>query len=460
MATETTTTMIDDENKSGNKNAGEPKMMKPADIEKMEAEGHSPAFGDFGQIEDKKPPKKETSPKKEDKPKEEGGEGKDTGLDIVETILSEEELTAINAKVEKGEELSAEEQAKLVLLDRMVPEPSDGLGFEAGTVFRVAGKEFSPEEMWSKFKDDVAIPDLENSTPEQKKSLIEVYHKSLNRTEQSKSNQQNAEQNARDRVEIDRQIAKIDADRRELSIKREAAETESKRLTKERERLEKAATSTITKNDIYEIDDDGKKQIDPEKQREYNKKMDAIEALKDIKESETESKNAEIRHGQESTRLEISAFVARNPQYATERDPLQIFADIKAGRNVSKEDRVKVIEMDQIFREAGEAGVDPNDIYELRNTQRTLAVKPTVHTGRTGGAVPLPDLPNKQKSVLAKIANLREKAKAGATGLPGGGGGERATGKEKRDATKIVENDRKVLAADTDEFVVDSLGYK
>ena len=437
--------MIDDEQDKGNKNAGQEGMLTPAQIIAAEAAGKTiippPAIGttpnDMIRIVDGPPPPA-------------GSVAGPTPTD--DKTLTEEdkarlaEIVALEEKIQKGLALTDDDQALIAMINAQIEASPP-----AAKTFKIGDEEITADEAWKRVQTDWKIsPDLKPSD-QTKERMTADWLKSQNRTVQQRVVQHRSEEQA-----------KVS---RELEIQKHNVELEAARVDAEKKALEaramslkKRAEDPVTEADVQDAESG---RVNSANQIKYMRKLDAIEELAEL--------NAQLQRIQQSStdvamrrlRADVAFFQAEHPQFATSEDAFSVMDKVLSGGNVSEEDRDKALELDDIFKTAGQKEVLPQHEFRLRAKGNTAyAFRDTAQaTRRNGTGAPLPELPPPIKSFADRITKYKERIARVPSGTPAGGGAGPAGGPEKSPARQIIELDNAVLGQEEDPFQKE-LGYQ
>jgi hypothetical protein len=377
--------------------------------------------------------------------------------------IDEQVLDTIINKVEKGEDLSDEEQQ---IYERVLVEQAEKPEEPTPEVpkFNIAGNEYSYDDLRVKMREAYRIGNIKLSE-EGEKNLVEAYVKNQNRTAQQRAVEDRQRQVVTERHDLERDKTATMEMRRaneqraiQLEAQRQQLENEKKVLEREKNRLLKLANQGLTKDDLY----DEEQRLDPDKQHQYNKQLDAKERLTEITEREREIQSSEENNQKELSRTQIFSFIADHPEYEPSEDIDTILEKINKGYEINEQDEKKLLELDDFARESSTKGLPIEKVYRLHKARGTLAVKPAeaqTSTERQGGKPPLPELPSRTKEAADLIRSYKKKMQLAGSSVGGGGYGRGTQAPQKTDAEKLLDAGRKARGVEKDSFTRDELGY-
>lgn len=288
-------------------------------------------------------------PKADDpKPEPKKEEKKDEPEEIE---ITEEEIATLRAK--KPEELTAEEQAFLAEIDAAAnPEPDP----EEPT-YTVGGVEMKRSELVKELSEQTGI-DYSGAKPEAIDKLVSIYLDSKNKEAWQKSltlkSQGAAEQNRRN------QEALVT-----IRTERTAAESTLKEINEQIKRLEQFAADSVTEADTVD---------NVANFRKYTRKLDAEEALPDLKNRKAELETKVGKLAESQTMTEISLFQSVNPQYQMKESFTEVLRKYDAGEDHPDSD--SLLDIVDVVRHAQTIGKSLEVAYkDLAKTGR-LRVKP------------------------------------------------------------------------------------
>jgi len=366
------------------------------------------------------------------------------------------DVDALAKKVEEGKEpLTADETAiwKAIELDaeqNPPPPPPEEKKYKVGEK-EYSAQEFEVMMRASKEEGGTGLGDLDVSK-EVLGNLLDIYHKSRNRTEFSQTTTQRAEEVAHETKKLE--AARIELSQREQQVvqKELSHKTTTENLYREGARLKAELEDPLyaALTDEQSLIDDTTGQKDPVKVSRFIQKESTQRRLNAIiAELEKHTEENKVL-ATERANLQVSQFVQLvAPQYQTEGgDIFAVNERIDKGdTTVSQKDKVKVLELHQLLREARESRISVADVYALRKEQGTLAVKaPAVQSAGTTGKThsSLPDLkPIPRPSEAERIRKWVGRFKGAPTpnGSGTGGTGARGADPTKSAAQQVIEAD-------------------
>lgn len=337
-------------------------------------------------------------------------------------------------------ELTGEEKAELALIRlEMESEPP-----VPEQTFNINGKVVTASEVDAKMREEY-LGNLDLS-PERLAKAREYYVKAQNREQQHLQVQKQQEVNAAERQAVLQAKLMLQQDLDEKKERRE-------RLKRETELMKARAAIEISEKNLI---DEVTGQMDPVRFMNYQRKVEATERLPQLEQDLVATDNALNSATQEVVRAEVNALASIAPQYKMQKDIFTAWKEMGSG-TLPTDDKLKVLELDELVRAARSKGIALEDEYAYRKAAGTLAVKPMAQP--TGNGKPrLPELPKQAESMAQLIRNYKKKAAAAPPNTAGAPGATRPGGDEKTDARKLIEAGRKVLGTEIDDFAKE-LGY-
>ena len=268
------------------------------------------------------------------------------------------DIEAIKAKLESEQVLTPEEQAAIKDFTEAPLKSEDAKPVNIG------GIEYSKAQVTEMALKEVGIVDASVLTADQLDKITSMFVDQKHKAEWQKSQTRKSQEIAETRKEVGRVAYDL-----LLTQKQVRSQIEDLRIT--RELLAKRAQSNVTQETV--LNDSGS--IDPLKMRELTKKLDAQEELPVI---DARLQKLENESNVTETKLIVQQykdFQEQHPEYQTSRDVVEIAANIKEipSNNI---DKIKVIEMMEIFRTSSLYGISPEDVYAARSNTGTRTVKP------------------------------------------------------------------------------------
>ena len=342
-------------------------------------------------------------------------------------------------KVEANQDLTDDEKAELILIQKEMeaePPPPE-------QTFNIAGKVYTATEIDSKMREEwIGQLDL---SPERLAKVREGYVKAQNREAQHLQVQKQQEVNAAERQAVLQAKLMLEQDLNRKKMDRE-------RLRKEAEMMKARAAVEVNENDLYD-ETTGRLKLD--KQYIYNRKQEATERLPFLQEELASTEHDLEAATQELFKAEINALTIVAPQY---KMPVDVITAWKQMGTLSPDDKLKVLELDELVRAARSKGIALEDEYAYRKAAGTLAIKPPAQP--VARSTPrLPELPNNTEALRKAIAAYKKKAAAAPPNTAGAPGPTRPGGEEKSLARQMVEHGRAVLGTGSDDFLEKELGY-
>lgn len=374
------------------------------------------------------------------------------------------DLDALIKKVEDGIELSDEEKVIHAAIEQDAklnppPPPPDE------KKYKIADKEYTREEFEAKWREEVGIGAVDVKK-EVMDNILDNFHKGLNKTEFSTATGERAKEVAR--LTQEQELKRTELAHREQAIAQK--ETLHKQtvasLLAEGQRIRKLLEDPVYAGLTEETIKDEMGNVDVVKASRFVNKDTMERNLQTIVADLKKYEDTEKAIQAERATFQVQNFIELiAPQYKTEGgDVISINERINNGdATVSKQDRVKVLELHQIFREAQVAGISPAEVYELRKMQRTLAVAvPLAQTNGTTAKPQLPALnPIERKSNAARLKAWYSKYSGAPlpNGGSGGGSGQRGDAGDKRPSQAIIEADAAVLKTGGNDPFLNEIKY-
>lgn len=356
---------------------------------------------------------------------EENTEGQVTETPVLIGKVNVDELVK---KVEAKTPLNAEEAEAYRLLMNPPPPPPEA-------TFKINGEEFKRSEILEKAKEKYGLQDIATEKAYEDK-LVSDYVKAENQTVATVTINKRHEQNAAERKLLDEQRIRQREEQVRLDTKRDLLEQRAQELETKKAALLKLAQSTITKDTVQ----------DEDQRFELHEKIRAERELQGIATEEQKLVSETKELNRQTAFSMVRGLQVAQPVYATSEDISTLAAKMKKGETVSAEDRMKVLELDQLLRAAMEAESTIEDQYNLRMAQGNLAVpklRRTAQPSASGSELPAGnsqglDLNNSQ-SLAERVRQLKEKTLKNPDLIGGGGtGGDANRGQVGLTAEKLV----------------------
>lgn len=311
-----------------------------------------------------------------------------------------DELDTLTAKIEKGDATDEEIDRARELASQPVIQDK---------VFKIGGKEFKTSELFQKWCKESNLDPTDISESAIPK-IVENYATSLNKKEWESAGQRRDQQAAKERRRVG-----------EVSLRLlEANEQLKNDLNRAEALIQK--TNEIAKRTLPTSIKDENNEIDPMKQREFNKILDARESLTELQKEHELLKERSIQMERTLATQQFRDFQEEHPQYRTSQDIAALAADMGTGR-ISSEDELKIREMFRIFQGARDSRSTPEREYEYLASLGTLAIKPS-----NNGADRKVDDPSRFQRLSDKeqlLQNLKRKRDAAVSLAPGKPTGQR-----------------------------------
>lgn len=365
------------------------------------------------------------------------------------------ELDDLLQKVEKGEQLTEEEQATLLIHEKKLEADAAALPVKEEKTYNIGGKLFTESEVELEARKAFGIGDLKVN--EQARALmIETWYKAQNKTEFSRSvSQKSQEVAAREKVAIAREQEAI-AKRMQAETALQATKKERARLAKERAILESQANDPVDESNLI---DPNTGQPDPEKQYQFFRKRAAVEQLKRLQEQDTEAQQAELMAQNAALAAEIEVFISEHPEYQTKTGTWSQLWGQLGSPNVDRDDKRRLIELDEIFTFAASKGISASDAYDYLSQKDRLIVKQVAQSPTANGGNPTLPIIREPKSIAEMIRRHKERLKTGSTPMESGGSRTESNPQE-RPAQRIIRESKAILGqADRDDFLHNELKY-
>lgn len=382
------------------------------------------------------------------------------------------EVEALQAKIEKNEDLSADQEAFLKQIEKELeqePEPK----VQAEKKYKINGTEYAETEIQAKAQEHYGVKEYWGKMSDTaKERMVKDYVKLENKTARETAQAQRGDyqavvgkaqaQKEEELKATEHEQAAID---REQAIQRAKLQGEVAAVDRQLEEVEErlVRAGEVLKNPIQEseIEDPETGKPNYEKLRLYNRQQEALEDAKRLS-----NKNEKLRESKKqiSTQLvnqTVSAFLLAQPQYKTKGDVVDTWGKYTNGEPIDPEDRKKIIELHNMMQYANDNGLPLGDVYAYRRDANQLAIKPpAAQPARIPGAetVSRVTVTKSPKSNADLVRRYRARLAASPGALPAGGGGE--AGKDSRSpAQKMVDESAVILGGEKDEFLEKGLGY-
>ena len=372
-----------------------------------------------------------------------------------ETAVTPEVVAAIQAKIDKNEELTAEESQILLKIDDLIAEP-------APITYKIGERMLSREEAEAEARAHAQIGNvrLNSKAIDQ---LIEDWVKIENQHNADVQIDHGFQTNAQDRKAIlegaerkRMEEARLNAVARELSRQGKQLNTRIEKAKAQLKIITEQYGAPIKPEDLS--GENG--QTDVVKLLAFQKQENAVNDLNESSESLKELETQEIENTQSAVRLELQNFITENPQYQMSIGLQEVAARLRDGLPVDPVDEMKFDELYDIISQAKRTNRPIQKVFEYRKNAKTLAVTPTAHrSGTTPGSRTNFTVPTQQEIVKRKLAQLSEKVKKVPASIGGGGKGAEERPEAMSDAKKMVEEGRR-LTGKTSVPILAELGYK
>jgi len=353
------------------------------------------------------------------------------------------QIETIEQKILAGTELSDDEKAIVAGITAQLD-----LAPDAPKTIKIGGQEITEGQAWERVKKDWKIDPNLKVTVATQQSMVLDWAKAQNRNVQQVVTQQRSEEQAKVARELETR-------RHDIEIQNATVQAEKKALQTRKASLEKRANDPITENDLRNEDNT----INLANQMKYMRKLDAQEELADLN---TELQEVEKSSNEVNLQLiaaEVRTFVAEHPQLATAEDTWTVMTKLLRGESVSDEDRDKALEVDDIFKAAGDKKILPKHEFSRRSRQGGYAFVDTAQAGPGANLPSLPGLPSPAKSSAEAIRRFKERLHLVPSGTPAGGGAAPASEPGESAASQIIKHDSKVLGNEEDPMLKE-LGYQ
>jgi hypothetical protein len=369
--------------------------------------------------------------------------------------VTPEVVAAIQAKVEKNEELTLEESQILLKIDELIAEP-------APVTYKVGDRLLSREEAEAEARAHVNIGNVKLAA-KAVDQLIEDWVKIENQhnadvqidrgfqgnAQDRKTNLEMAERNRIERARLDGVAAELARQRKQLNTRIERAQAEIKIIQEKYGALIKPEELSGENG-----------QTDIPKLLAFQKQESAVSDFNESTASLKELDDKEIEATQSSVKLELQTFIAENPQYEMSMSIGDISARLRDGLPVSQEDEMKYDELYDIISHAKRTNRPMQKVFEYRKNANTLAVKPTAHrSGTSPGSRAQFTIPTQQDIMRRKLNQLGEKVKKAPASIGGGGGGNEQRPDQASPAKQMVEEGRRATGKNVVP-ILRELGYK
>jgi len=430
------------DNKDVNKNvtqvANQVRLLKPQDLIDLETGNVPPT-----------PEKAETVEKVEEKV-----EKPPEDVEIFEKSDSDK-LDEIEQKLKEGKELTEEDLKEIDNIDEKIREAD--LEIEKATkTYVIGGKSYSQQEIESMMRKDKGLEDVPLSQTAISK-LCDDYVAIQNKKEAARAIDRGYKENAEERKRLEIIKQQNELERKRLQAERESLKRRSELIKKQIEEANALLSIKLDKNDLR--NEDG--EIDIEKQTTYLKQQLVKEKLNNLLEEKKELEAREKENEVELINKIVDGFITAHAEYKTS-EPIEILAQkFNSGQPISKEDKIKLLEIQDMLVEAERRGISIDDVHELRSLRNNLAIRKEAQASMVNDSELL-DLPRGKELLIKKIEELKAK-KRRAIGIGGSGGGVTdSQGPAKKSlAARLIENDRLITRGNKPKSkILEELGYK
>jgi len=305
--------------------------------------------------------------------------------------IDPKQIEAIEAKVNSGEQLNAEEQAVLDQIDaglKIMPKAED---IRPPKTYQVGNKSFSEEEAQKEALKAAKLEGIENLPPEALDRLTEQWAKAQNRSVAQVHVAKGQRENAAERAKLEGERLRLD--QRKADLKREA-----ERVTKEKARLKALADDPVTEETAASTSE----------QVRLVRKIEAQEQLEAIEGRTQELSQEEGNLKAETERQIAREFIVNHPEYETSEDFFLVADKIAKGQSVDADDRLKVLEVVDMMDSAIPRGILLEDQWLIASKRNALAVKPLPQGPGGQNSTGLPQA----QSLRDKIAEFKKRQRA------------------------------------------------
>lgn len=339
-------------------------------------------------------------------------------------VIDESIIETIKTKIQAtGEESLTPEEAET--LNKYLAEPD----VKEDPVYNINGVQQKKSEIASRMAAEYEM------TPEQIAALGEKtidkmigdYIVRLNKDAWSKAGTQREQEVAKVRKEVGLQLYQI-------TLQQQALREQGEVISRREERLREIVKNPINPNDLH---DPATGSVDVQKMLLFQKQQNAMEELEELQRTKSELAQRSTQVEQRLVTARFKEFQDQLPEYKTSQDVTVIAAAQQRGMPVDQEDRIKFIEMLDIFRAADSLGIDPVEYQQILAKRGTLAVKPAATTREQ--TPPSPVTPSHKQRNADIIASI-EARQARSRRLPPGGIPKVAQPNPKERAAWVIRN--------------------
>lgn len=284
---------------------------------------------------------------------------------IAEVLTPEQEqqaelaksIDAITVKLEKGEVLTEEEKA---FSDKFMDTP-----VIEEKIYKVGGKEYKTSELAPKLAEEWGVP-LTDIPANVLSKAIETYVVKLNKEEWSKAATVRDQKLAVNRRQVGETMLN-------LMNAQERIKTDLERVQTAIKKAEALAKKEFDLESIYTTDN----RLDPMKQYELNKILEAREKLPELQEEYKSINERSVQTERDLVAQQFRDFQVAHPEYATSQD-VAVLSRYIGTDQINIEDEVRIDEMVRIFRNAQAQRTTPDKEHQYNLEVGTLRVKPKV----------------------------------------------------------------------------------
>jgi len=368
------------------------------------------------------------------------------------TPYTKAEVDALLVKIDTGVQLTPDETAMAAAISRVEELSAPPTPPPSTVTYKIGDRMYNDAEIRQVFRQDTGIRGTDISKDVEDK-LLQMWYKAQNRTEFSQTVTQNAEALAHERNRITGERVRVE---QQAILVRQQMED----LKRTKTELEAIAALSITEADI---DDPATGRPNYVKLTQYQQKVAAEQGLANIARREQELQRQQSETSQNQLRIEIESVVAAHPQFKTNGNLLEVWDKLLRQETIaSAEDRLRVLELHDLFNAARIKGISVEDEFALRASRPNGLAHPDrpVQPANGGAAALVPDLSALSKTWAEKVRAHRRRLEAAPPATPAPGGTPHVEVPPPIPvAQSLIKEDNLILGNGAQDPFLKSLGY-
>lgn len=331
--------------------------------------------------------------------------------------VTDDEIAAINAKLEKNEKLTDEEQA---IADLLKPEEPQEFSLPEGVAdedITIGGETKKLSELFNEWQKERNI-DATGLEYDAARAMLDDYLNTKHKSAMQASHTRRSQELAQRRAELDRQEAVFKNQKQQFATKAE----------KIKEKIKAAKELVAQKVEEIDIYDEETGRVDPKKLTHRDKVVRAHEQLPELEAELKEIEEMSAQTDSERLYLQLEALQQVNPLFQTSVPIRQAIAAFEQAKNTGSVPKTRDMKVVDLMYDIIDHAIDRNKSIE--DAAETLEERGIFNALK--GASPAP-APSSQPAPSAKsrkelIAEIRRKQAAARPSLGGGGSKVRPKG--------------------------------